>query len=99
MAQEKNFENRIKTWLDEKGCYFVKQFGCAFTKSGVPDLLCCVNGKFVAIEVKAENGKTSDLQDYNIAKIKKAGGIALVVKPSQFDELKDLIERLMNENS
>lgn len=99
MAQEKNFENRIKKWLEEKGCYFVKQFGCAFTKSGVPDLLCCVNGRFVAIEVKAENGTTSYLQDHNIAKIKEAGGVAVVVKPSQFDELKDLIEKLMNENT
>ena len=95
MAQEKNFENKIKKFLESKGCYFVKQFGCAFTKAGVPDLLCCVNGKFVAIEVKAENGTTSYLQDHNIAKIKEAGGIAVVVKPSDFNNLKKLIEELM----
>lgn len=95
MAQEKNFENKIKKFLESKGCYFVKQFGCAFTKAGIPDLLCCVNGKFVAIEVKAENGTTSYLQDHNIAKIKEAGGIAVVVKPSDFNNLKKLIEELM----
>lgn len=95
MAQEKTFENKIKKFLESKGCYFVKHFGCAFTKAGVPDLLCCVNGKFVAIEVKAENGKTSELQDHNIATIKKAGGIAVVAKPSDFNDLKKLIEDLM----
>lgn len=96
MAQEKNFENKIKKFLESKGCYFVKQFGCAFTKAGVPDLLCCVNGKFVAIEVKAENGATSYLQDHNIAKIKESGGVAIVVKPSDFDKLKKLIESLLD---
>ena len=95
MAQEKIFENKIKKFLESKGCYFVKQFGCAFTKSGVPDLLCCVNGKFVAIEVKAENGKVSDLQTYNIERIKEAGGVAVVAKPSDFNDLKKLIEDLM----
>ena len=95
MAQEKNFENKIKKFLESKGCYFVKHFGCAFTKAGVPDLLCCVNGHFLAIEVKAETGTTSYLQDHNIAKIKEAGGVAVVVKPSDFNDLKKLIEDLM----
>lgn len=95
MAQEKTFENKIKKFLESKGCYFVKQFGCAFTKSGVPDLLCCVNGKFIAIEVKAENGKVSDLQTYNIERIKEAGGVAVVAKPSDFNDLKKLIEDLL----
>ena len=96
MASEKNFENRIKDYLEEKGCYYVKFFANGFTKSGIPDLLCCVNGRFVGIEVKAENGITSDLQKYNIQKIKDAGGIALSVKPSQFDELKKLIDKLLD---
>ena len=95
MAQEKNFENKIKKFLESKGCYFVKHFGCAFTKAGVPDLLCCVNGRFLAIEVKAENGKVSDLQTYNIERIKEAGGVAVIVKPSDFESLKRLIEDLM----
>ena len=99
MAAEKNFENRIKKFLKEEGCYFVKYFGCAFTQAGVPDILACVNGHFVAIEVKAENGATSYLQDHNVAKIKEAGGVAVVVKPSDFEKLKTLIWGLKNENT
>ena len=92
MANEKNFENKIKKFLKDQNCYFIKYWGGGqFTKSGVPDLLICCNGYFVAVEVKAENGKPSDLQLYNIEQIKKAGGIAMVLYPNQFEEFKKII--------
>lgn len=94
MAQEKQLETKIKKFLESEGAYFVKYFGCAFTRAGVPDLLVCVRGHFVAIEVKAENGKLSKLQKYNLEQIRKAGGIALAVKPSDFDSLKQCIIEL-----
>lgn len=94
MAQEKIFENKIKKFLDEEKCWYVKFFANGYTRKGIPDLLCCVNGYFLAIEVKAENGKATDLQKWNIEKIKQAGGRALILKPSQFEELKKLIFEL-----
>ena len=94
MAAEKNFENRIKAFLKEQGCYFVKYFGCAFTQSGVPDLLVCCNGRFLGVEVKAENGKLSELQKHNLEQIRKAGGIALTAKPSDFEDFKQAIRDL-----
>lgn len=94
MAGEKNFENKIKKFLEENGCWFVKYFANRNTRSGVPDLLACVNGYFVAIEVKAENGKPSELQLWNVEKIRNAGGIAIVLYPDQFDQFKSLIEFL-----
>lgn len=94
MAQEKQLETKIKKFLEGEGAYFVKYFGCAFTRAGVPDLLVCVRGHFVAIEVKAENGKLSELQKHNLEQIRKAGGIALAVKPSDFDSLKQCVREL-----
>lgn len=62
MASEKNFENRIKSFLKSNNCYFIKYWGGGeFTKAGVPDILACCNGKFLGIEVKAKNGKPSPL--------------------------------------
>jgi Holliday junction resolvase len=95
MAQEKNFENKIKAYLKKKDCYHVKFFANAFTKKGVPDILACINGFFVGIEVKAENGKVSALQIYNREQIKKCGGIAMIVKPSQWNDLKNTIDFLL----
>ena len=99
MASEKNFENRIKKFLKDQGCWHVKFFANAFTKSGIPDILACVNGRFVAIEVKAEDGRPSPLQLYNVEEIKRCGGVAVIVKPSQFDELKELLIKIKTNNS
>lgn len=95
---EKNFENKIKKYLDSKGCWYVKFFANAFTKAGIPDLLCCVNGHFLAIEVKAENGKPSELQRLNIDKIRHSGGQAIILRPSQFDSFCKLVEALKQEH-
>lgn len=97
MACEKQFENKIKKFLKEQNCYYIKYWGGGqFTKSGVPDLLICCNGYFVAVEVKAENGKPSELQLYNIDEIKKAGGFAMILYPNQFDNFKKFIKLLKN---
>lgn len=98
IGAEKNFENRIKTFLEGEGAWFIKYWaGSQFTKSGVPDILACVNGYFVAIEVKAPNGKPSELQLHTIEKIRDAGGFAFVLYPSGFDEFKQFIHDLNRE--
>lgn len=99
MAQEKNFENKIKTFLDEQGAWFIKYWaGSKFTKDGIPDILCCINGYFVAIEVKAQNGKPSPLQLYNIKKIREAGGFAFVLYPSAYEQFKKFVVQLKSDN-
>ena len=96
IAQEKNFEEKIKIFLKSKGCWYVKYFANRMTKSGIPDILACVNGYFVAIEVKAEKGKPSDLQYYHQEQIRKASGISIILYPDQFEDFKKIIEKLMN---
>ncbi len=95
MASEKRFENKIKDYLKERGCYRVKYFGCSYSEAGTPDILACVNGYFLAIEVKAQNGKASELQLVKVDAIRKAGGFAYVVYPSGWDKLKDIIDGLL----
>lgn len=97
MAAEKQFENKIKEFLKEQGAWFIKYWaGSKFTKDGIPDILCCINGHFVAIEVKAQNGKASALQIYNIRKIREAGGFAFVLYPSGYDKFKKFVIDLHN---
>ena len=98
MAGEKNFENRIKAFLKSEGAWFIKYWaGSQFTKSGVPDILACVDGYFVAVEVKGPNGRPSELQLHTIKKIREAGGFAFVLYPSGFDEFKTFIDGLKHE--
>lgn len=95
MAAEKNFENKIKNYLDSIGAWHIKYWaGAQFTKAGIPDILTCVNGFFVAIEVKAQNGKLSALQLHTIKKIRESGGFAMVVYPSGWNQLKEFLDNL-----
>ena len=97
-AAEKTFENKIKKYLDDQGAWFVKYWaGAQYTKSGIPDILCCINGYFVGIEVKAPNGKPSEIQLFNVKKINRAGGFAFVLYPSAFEKFKRFIENLEND--
>lgn len=92
MAQEKNFENRIKDFLKRQGCWFVKYWGGGqYTKKGVPDILACCNGRFLGIEVKAEKGRASPLQHYNLTQIDKAGGYGILLFPDQYELFRHFI--------
>ncbi|MGN9164937.1 VRR-NUC domain-containing protein [Tissierellaceae bacterium HCP3S3_D8] len=92
---EKQFENKIKNFLKSHDIWYLKVWGGGYMKSGVPDILTCVNGYFVAIEVKGPNGKPSELQKYNIRKINESNGIGLILYPNQFEEFKELITELL----
>jgi len=95
MAAEKLFEDKVKKYLEEQGACFVKYWGGGiYTKSGIPDLICCVNGYSLWVETKAPKGKPSELQLYYRDKIRKAGGIAIILYPDQFEDFKNLIECL-----
>ena len=97
MAEEKNFENKIKKFIEDRGGWQVKFFANQMTRSGIPDLLCCIDGYFVAIEVKAQHGKPSELQIHHCNKIRKAGGFAFIVYPSGWETLKSFIGGLRYE--
>lgn len=97
MAEEKQFENKIKDYLKTKNAYFVKYFANRMTKSGIPDILASVNGYFVAIEVKAENGKPSELQKWNVQEIQKSGGFAIILRPSNFGMFKLMIDAICDD--
>jgi hypothetical protein len=97
MAAEKNFENKVKAFLKEQNCWVLKTWSNGVQRSGVPDLLICCNGYFIGIELKAPNGKPSELQLWNVQKIREAGGIAIVLYPDQFEYFKALIENIKND--
>lgn len=97
MAQEKIFETKVKDFLKSEGAWFVKFFANAYTQKGIPDVLACVNGYFVGIELKAQNGKPSELQKHHIKKIREAGGFAFILYPSGFDKFKRFIYDLKRE--
>lgn len=92
---EKAFENKIKAYL--KGLprtWFFKHWGGGLAPAGIPDIIACINGRFVGIEVKAENGRPSPLQLDKIASINESGGYGVIVKPSEWNELRAKLDEI-----
>ncbi len=87
---ESQIQNKILKNLKSIGIYAHKNI--ATNKKGVPDIICCVDGKYVALEVKKKGGKPSDLQIWNINKIRNSGGVAETVY--SWEDVKDILERL-----
>lgn len=52
---------------------------------GIPDILMCVNGKFVAWELKVGKGKATKLQHHTLEQIRHANGEAYVVNPQNIE--------------
>lgn len=72
---------KCKTLLKERGIWYYMPVQNGMGVVGIPDLICCWNGKFLAIETKAP-GKIKALtanQKLQIRKIQEANGDALVI--------------------
>ena len=94
MAREKFYETRIKRYIQEQGGWRVKFFANKYTKAGVPDILSCINGYLVGIEVKADAGHPTPLQLHTIEQIRAAGGFAFVLYPSGWERFKEFVDDL-----
>lgn len=91
---ESKIQNKIIKYLNSIGAYSVKTIST--NRSGCPDIICCLKGKFIALEVKTEKGITSALQKHHIEEIKNCGGISGIVR--SIEDVKELLKLLKDEN-
>lgn len=84
---ESKVKAKIKAILKVHGVYYAMPIGTGYGNAGVPDFLCCYEGRFLAIEAKANGGKTTALQDKNLRDIENAGGITCVLNEDNVSAL------------
>ncbi len=91
---EKDIVAMIRRYLKLLGAdiFFFKEHGGQYSTAGIPDLICCYKGRFVAFEVKSPVGKPTELQKRTLEKIQKAGGVAFVVRSVK--EVQDIISMI-----
>ncbi len=82
----KKIQEYLKTVKD---CFYWKEHGGQYGTAGIPDIIVCYKGRFIAFEVKVGTNKATVLQALTIKQILCAGGYALVVR--SVDEVKDVI--------
>lgn len=85
-------KKKIKAILKAHGIYYAMPIGTGYGNSGVPDFLCCLNGKFFAIEAKAGKGTTTALQEKNLKNIIESGGDAWVVNETNLVHLEEFVK-------
>lgn len=94
LTPEKKVKNRVVAILKAWGCYYFYPVSGGYGMSGVPDIIVCFCGRFIAIECKAGNNTLSALQRVNVETIKQNGGIALVINEGNIDEVELTLGRV-----
>ena len=89
---EKKVKTQVKKQLDEMGIYHFSPFQAGMGRAGIPDIIACYRGLFLAIECKAGKGKTTALQEREINAIRAAKGLAFVINEENVNNLKELLQ-------
>lgn len=93
---ETQLVQKIKDYLKTvKDCFYWKEHGGQYGTAGIPDIIVCYRGRFIAFECKIGSNKPTVLQAITIRRIIKAGGYALVVR--SVDEVRQVISAFEKE--
>lgn len=87
LTPEAKVKRKVVAHLKEMGVYYFFPVTSGYGASGVPDIICCYQGAFVAFECKAGKNTPTPLQQHQMNLIIEAGGSAYVVNESNIDEV------------
>lgn len=93
MSETKLKESVLK-YLRTNLIYCFKVHGSKFMEPGIPDIVACVNGKFLGIELKRPGAKNeqSEQQQIHEANIKTSNGVYLLA--DSLEEVVETVEKL-----
>lgn len=77
---EQKIKKQIKDYITRIGGFWSIVQGGPYSKPGDPDLICCVDGRYVGIEAKTPTGKPTELQLQRGREIEQAGGIWILAR-------------------
>lgn len=92
---EKKLQDKAIDYLDSRGIYNLNLFGDGWSGKGKPDLIVCLNGRFVAFELKCGENDLQDDQKLHRLWIRRSNGLHF--SPYTLDEFISIVERLLNE--
>ncbi|RHW46797.1 hypothetical protein DS832_04735 [Bombilactobacillus bombi] len=89
---ESNLQTKCLKYLKSQHIYAVNIYGSGRTGKGTPDVLSCINGKFVAFEFKVGNNQMQPDQVIHKKRIEDSGGKHYT--PRSIEEFKQIINQL-----
>jgi hypothetical protein len=78
-AAENSLQIRAESYLKKLGIYYVHLKNAKKNRKGIPDLLICLNGRFVGVELKTKTGLTPE-QKAEREKIIFSGGKYFIIQ-------------------
>ncbi len=97
MTPEAKVKKKVVAALKEAGVYYFYPVMSGYGSSGIPDIIVCCNGRFLAIECKAGINKPTALQERNMQQIRDNGGIAIVVNEENLNAVQEVLVTLQGE--
>ena len=93
---EKKLQDKAITYLKENNIYYINKFGDGWSAKGAPDLIVCINGRFVAFELKVGENDLQDDQKIHRLRIRRNGG--LHYSPYTIKEFIEIVEEIKCQN-
>lgn len=92
MTKEQDIQTSIMNYISSIGGLPLKFNNIGiYAKAGVSDIIACIRGRFVAIEVKRPGKKPTQLQENFIKAVNTVGGLGFWA--DSLDEVKDIIKK------
>lgn len=91
MTPEGKVKKDVKALFAARKVHYTMPVSNGMGKMGQGDFIACANGRYLSVETKADGKKMTTLQELNAEKVREAGGIAVVVRPSSMADLSSLL--------
>jgi len=93
---ESKVKANVRKLLDTLNIYHFMPPANGFGRAGIPDIVGCMDGHFIAIECKAGKGTTTALQDRELNAILNHGGTVFIAREHNLYALKLLLPDKQN---
>ena len=90
---EKKLQDNAISYLKGRGIYYLNLYGDGRSGKGKPDIIACINGKFVAFELKVGANDMQDDQIIHKRRIERSNGLHF--SPYTVEEFINIVEDLL----
>jgi len=94
--READIQTQIVKWCRTNGIWIVKYPGGIFGTTGTPDLILCLKGRFVALEVKTTKGRLTKMQELTKTRLISAGAVCETVR--SLEDAVRVVEGVLHES-
>lgn len=94
---ERDLQAKCLEYLRTRRIYAINVHGGGWTAKGCPDLIVCLNGRFIAFELKVGTNDLQDDQKIHKLRIERSNGLHFA--PYTFEEFVNIIEEIAHERN